>query len=261
MVLKWWKVNLRRREPCNWRESVVSTENFSLWETRELMDGGYLWRSMWILCMTSSLSSHSTSATAVSSPKCNSEKRPLSNSVAFQTLFKWHRYCGILKIHIVRKINTGIRYEPVYRPALPPVGRVCTEFPSPEQHGSNPVPVHARLTTPALPVDGRAIRDSSCRPLVPSERESVGLSPHPPPMGSAETQGLCGCPTRSHSPLPPWRPGVVVHPRHMTPPALQEAKSPLHWSVQDPEADQWGYLLAPTSPQVSYPSHIPRFPT
>ncbi len=83
---------------------------------------------MWILWMTS-LSSHSTSAsvselsrlvthTAVSSPKCNSEKRPLSNSVAFQTLFIWHRYCGILKIHIVRKINTGIRYEPVYRPAL-----------------------------------------------------------------------------------------------------------------------------------------------
>ncbi len=91
-------------------------------------DGGYLWRSMCILWMTS-LSSHSTSAlvsglsrlvthTTVSSPKCNSEKRPLSNSVAFQTLFKWHRYCGILKIHIVRKINTGIRYEPVYRPAL-----------------------------------------------------------------------------------------------------------------------------------------------
>ncbi len=64
-------------------------------------DGGYLWRSMWILWMTSSLSSHSTNVsasvselsrlvthTAVSSPKCNSEKRPLSNSVAFQTLFK-----------------------------------------------------------------------------------------------------------------------------------------------------------------------------
>ncbi len=58
-------------------------------------DGGYLWRSMWI----TSLSSHYTSAsvselsrlvthTAVSSPKCNSGKRPLSNSVAFQTLFK-----------------------------------------------------------------------------------------------------------------------------------------------------------------------------
>ncbi len=150
-------MNLRRRELCNWRESVVSTENFRLWETRELMqrtvcvcerrgswcsgrcvcvrdagadaaDGGYLWRSMWILWMTS-LSSHSTSAsvsersrlvthTAVSSPKCNSEKRPLSNSVAFRTLFKWHRYCGILKIHIVRRKKTGIRYEPVYRPAL-----------------------------------------------------------------------------------------------------------------------------------------------
>ncbi len=32
-------------------------------------DGGYLWRSMWILWMTSSLSSHSSSATAsVSEP-------------------------------------------------------------------------------------------------------------------------------------------------------------------------------------------------
>ncbi len=124
-------MNLRRRELCNWRESVISTENFRLWETRELMQrtGGYLWRSMCILWMTSSLSSHSTCAsvselsrlvthTAVSLPKCNSEKRPLSNSVAFRTLFKWHRYCGILKIHIVRKKNTGIRYEPVYRPAL-----------------------------------------------------------------------------------------------------------------------------------------------
>ncbi len=61
-------------------------------------DGGYL------LWMTSYLSSHSTSAsvselsrlvthTAVSSPKCNSENRPLSNSVALRTLFKW--YCGI----------------------------------------------------------------------------------------------------------------------------------------------------------------------
>ncbi len=65
----------------------------------DAVDGGYLWRSMWILWMTSYLSSHSTSAsvsellrlvthTAVSSPKCNSENRPLSNSVAFQTLFK-----------------------------------------------------------------------------------------------------------------------------------------------------------------------------
>ncbi len=59
-------------------------------------DGGYSCRSMW---MTSSLSSHSTSTsvsersrlvthTAVSSPQCTSEKRPLSNSVAFRTLFK-----------------------------------------------------------------------------------------------------------------------------------------------------------------------------
>ncbi len=81
--------------------------------------------------MSSSVSSRFTSSTAsvsellrlvthkaVSSPKCNSEKRPLSNSVAFRKLFKWHRYCSILKIHIIRKINTGIRYEPVHCPAL-----------------------------------------------------------------------------------------------------------------------------------------------
>ncbi len=52
-------------------------------------DGGYLVRLMWILWMTSSLSSHSNSATvserlrfvthtAVSSPQCNSEKSPHS---------------------------------------------------------------------------------------------------------------------------------------------------------------------------------------
>ncbi len=114
-------MNLRRREPCNWRESVVSTENCCVWEPRELMQR--------TVDICSYLSSHSTSAsvselsrlvthTAVSSSKCNSENRPLCYNVAFRTLFKWHRYCGILKIHIVRKINTGIRYEPVYRPAL-----------------------------------------------------------------------------------------------------------------------------------------------
>ncbi len=50
--------------------------------------------------------------------KAIAKRDPAPNSVAFWTLFKWHLYCGILKIHIIRKINTGIRYEPVYRPAL-----------------------------------------------------------------------------------------------------------------------------------------------
>ncbi len=65
--------------------------------------GGYLRRSVWILWMCSSVSSRSTASvselsrsvthTAVSSPQCKeSEKRPLSNSVAFRTLFKRHRY-------------------------------------------------------------------------------------------------------------------------------------------------------------------------
>ncbi len=81
---------------------------------------GWILLSLHILLVLQFRNFHIVTHTAVSSPKCNSEKRPLSNSVAFQTLFKWHRYCGILKIHIVRKINTGIRYEPVYRPALIP---------------------------------------------------------------------------------------------------------------------------------------------
>ncbi len=136
-----------------------------------------------------------------------------------------------------RKIQELGRYLRAYC-QFPPVGRVCTEFPPPEHHGPYPVPVHTRLPTPAFPVDGRAIGGSSCRPLVPSERESVGLSSHPPPTGSAETQGLRGCPTRSNSPLPPWGPGVAIHPRPATLPALQEAESPIHWSVQDPEADK-----------------------
>ncbi len=33
-------------------------------------------------------------------------------------LHYFYPYCGILKIDIIRKINTDIRYEPVYRPAL-----------------------------------------------------------------------------------------------------------------------------------------------
>ncbi len=50
-VLKLWKVSLRRREPCSWRESSYRRRNLSLWETRELIACGWwiLWRSMWIL--------------------------------------------------------------------------------------------------------------------------------------------------------------------------------------------------------------------
>ncbi len=76
----------------------------------------YLWLSS---CSTASVSELSRlTHTAVPSLQCNSEKRPLSNSVTFRTLFKRHRYCSILKIHIIRKINTSIRYEQLYSPAL-----------------------------------------------------------------------------------------------------------------------------------------------
>lgn len=73
-----------------------------------------------VLLVTASVSELSglVTHTAVPSPQCNSEKRRLSNSVTFRTLFKQQTYCGILKINIIRKINTSIRCEPVYRPAL-----------------------------------------------------------------------------------------------------------------------------------------------
>ncbi len=50
------------------------------------------------------------------------------------------------------------------------------------------------------------------------------------------------------APTPLYHPGdrVWLSTRAPTPPALQEAESPLHWSVQDPEADKWGYLPTPT---------------
>ncbi len=53
---------------------------------------------------------------------------------------------------------------------------------------------------------------------------------------------------------------MVIHLRSATPPALQEAESPLYWSVQDPEADQRGHIPAPTTPQVPNSPHVQRFP-
>ncbi len=140
------------------------------------------------------------------------------------------------------------------------MGRVCKKSPPLEHHGPYAVPVHTRLPTPALPMDGRVLGGSSCRPLVPGERE-CGI------QLTSTSSGQCGeirtsrMPARSNSHLPPWRPGMVIHPRSVTPPALQEAESPLYWSVRDPEADQRGHEPAPTTPQVSNSPHVPRFST
>ncbi len=94
-------------------------------------DGGYLVQSMWILWMTS-LSSHSTIATASVSERSHLVKHtqlyPRQNAIVKRdpslTVSCSERYLndtGIVvfkKNYIIRKINTGIRYEPVYRPAL-----------------------------------------------------------------------------------------------------------------------------------------------
>ncbi len=88
-------------------------------ETWDLMavGSGYLWRSVWILWINSSVSSRSTSSsasvselsrlvthTAVPSPQCNSEKGPLS-------LNDIHWYCGVLKIHIITKIKNKNKHR------------------------------------------------------------------------------------------------------------------------------------------------------
>ncbi len=100
------KSEFKKTEPCSWRESVVSTESFSLWEPR-VADGlvdiccGWLLSHHILLVLSVSELSRLVTHTAVSSPQCNSEKRPLSNSAAFRTLFKRHipvvLYCSYHK--------------------------------------------------------------------------------------------------------------------------------------------------------------------
>ena len=51
----------------------------------------------------------------LSSKKRNTEKGPAWNAVLCDEI---HRYGGTLKIHIITKIYTSIRWELVYRPAL-----------------------------------------------------------------------------------------------------------------------------------------------
>ncbi len=113
---------------------------------------------------------------------------------------------------------------------LPPLGRVCTELPPAEHHRPHAIPVHTLLPAPALSVE-------SCRLLVPSERESVGLGSRSPSTCSAEAQDICRCLAFLHSTLPSWRKGMAVYPGSAPPPALQEAVSPLHRPVRDTEAD------------------------
>ncbi len=52
--------------------------------------------------------------------------------------------------------------RPVQLEPFPPEGRVFTKLPLSEHHRPHSLPVHTRLPTTTLPVDGRAFRVSSC---------------------------------------------------------------------------------------------------
>ncbi len=54
-------------------------------------------------------------------------------------------------------------------------------------------------------LERRTLQRSRCGPLVLSEWESLGISPCSPPAGSAETQGIRGCPSVLHPRLLPRR--------------------------------------------------------
>ncbi len=71
--------------------------------------------------------------------------------------------------------------------ALPPMGRVCSKLTQTKYHQAYPIRVHTQLPAPALPLDRRAFGGPSCGLLVPSKREGMGLTSHPPPVGSVET--------------------------------------------------------------------------
>ncbi len=106
-------------------------------------------------------------------------------------------------------------------------------------------------------LDRRTLRRSSCGPLVPGEWESLGLSPCPPPAGSAETQGLPRRPPVAYPRLLPRRSGLALDPGSASPPALPEAESPLHRSLHHREADKWCHLPPSTPSPVSYSPCIP----
>ncbi len=86
------------------------------------------------------------------------------------------------------------------------MGRVCTKLPSSEHHRPHSLPMHTRLPTTTLPMDGRAFGGSSCWLLVPGERESVGLSPHPPPTVVRRHKTFAD----ARAPTPLYQPGDRV---------------------------------------------------
>ncbi len=65
-------------------------------------------------------------------------------------------------------------------------------------------------------------------------------------MCNAEAENIYGCPTFLCSNLSSRTKSMVVHPGSAPPPALQEAESPLHRSLQDTEADKLSHLINTT---------------
>ncbi len=95
-----------------------------------------------------------------------------------------------------------------------------------------------KATNPSVALDRRALRRSSCRPLVPSEEREFGTQL----MSNSSRQ--CGDtrPMQMPAGLPP--PSIVLeirsgsHPGSASLPALPEAESPLYRSLYHREADK-----------------------
>ncbi len=99
-----------------------------------------------------------------------------------------------------------LSWQPAQLEPLPPVVRVCTKFPQ-ANHSipSSLSPFQCILGYHTVSLDRRALRHSSCRPLVPSEQDSLVLSSCPTPAGSVETWDLCRCLPVFHPRLSSWR--------------------------------------------------------
>ncbi|KAK3528012.1 hypothetical protein QTP86_014084 [Hemibagrus guttatus] len=134
--------------------------------------------------------------------------------------------------------------EPVLR-----VGRVHTELLTPAHYRPHPLSVHTRLSAAPVPLGWGTFGCASCGPLVPGEREGLGLSPPAASKSAPQAQNDGGSLTVQGTRVPTRAEGLAVNPRHQDAPALQETESQIHWPIRDHTPNQLCHSLAsPRSP-------------